>query len=75
MNGAGAAAIACARLFIAVGVRRENMIFCDSQGVVTTYRTDINEIKREFAPPAASPPSPKPYTTPTYSSAYPRPTC
>ena len=45
----GAAAIACARLFIAVGVRRENMIFCDSQGVVTTYRTDINEIKREFA--------------------------
>ena len=25
------------------------MIFCDSQGVVTTYRTDINEIKREFA--------------------------
>jgi len=37
------------RLFIAVGVRRENMIFCDSQGVVTTYRTDINEIKREFA--------------------------
>ena len=44
-----AAAIACARLFIAVGVRRENMIFCDSQGVVTTYRTDINEIKREFA--------------------------
>ena len=49
VNGAGAAAIACARLFIAVGVRRENMIFCDSQGVVTTYRTDINEIKREFA--------------------------
>ena len=32
-----------------MGVRRENMIFCDSQGVVTTYRTDINEIKREFA--------------------------
>lgn len=49
VNGAGAAAIACARLFIAVGVRRENMIFCDSQGVVTTYRTDINDIKREFA--------------------------
>lgn len=49
VNGAGAAAIACARLFIAVGVRRENMVFCDSRGVVTTYRTDINEIKREFA--------------------------
>ena len=46
VNGAGAAAIACARLFIAVGVRRENMVFCDSRGVVTTYRTDINEIKR-----------------------------
>ncbi len=25
------------------------MVFCDSRGVVTTYRTDINEIKREFA--------------------------
>ena len=30
-------------------LRRENMVFCDSRGVVTTYRTDINEIKREFA--------------------------
>ena len=42
VNGAGAAAIACARLFIAVGVRRENMIFCDSQGVVTTYLSLIH---------------------------------
>ena len=50
VNGAGAAAIACARLFIAVGVRRENMVFCDSQrrGHRPTARI-INEIKREFA--------------------------
>ena len=44
-----AAAFACARRFLSLGVRRENMVLCDSRGVVTTYRTDINEIKREFA--------------------------
>ncbi len=45
------------------------LIFCDSQGVVTTYRTDINEIKRNSPPPAASPPWPKRSAAPTYSSA------
>lgn len=49
VNGAGAAAIACARLFLAVGIRRENMVLCDSKGVVTAYRTDLNPLKREFA--------------------------
>lgn len=49
VNGAGAAAIACARLFLALGIRRENMVLCDSRGAVTTYRTDLNPLKREFA--------------------------
>ncbi len=49
INGAGAAAIACARLFLELGVRREQMVLCDSQGVVTTWREDINPLKREFA--------------------------
>lgn len=49
VNGAGAAAIACARLFLATGIRRENMILCDSRGVVTVHREDINPVKREFA--------------------------
>lgn len=49
VNGAGAAAIACARLFLALGIRRENMVLCDSRGAVTTYRTDLNPLKGEFA--------------------------
>ena len=48
-SGAGAAAIACARLFVELGIRRENMVLCDSQGAVTVYREDINPMKREFA--------------------------
>lgn len=49
VNGAGAAAIACARLFLRLGIRREHMVLCDSKGVVTAHRTDLNDQKREFA--------------------------
>ena len=49
VNGAGAAAIACARLFLGLGIRKENVVLCDSQGVVTVYREDINPMKRELA--------------------------
>ena len=49
VNGAGAAAISCTRLYIRLGVRRENVIMCDSKGVLRMDRTDINEQKREFA--------------------------
>ena len=48
-NGAGAAAIACARMFLALGARRDQVTMCDSRGVVTTRRTDLNPVKREFA--------------------------
>ncbi|MDE7119954.1 MAG: NADP-dependent malic enzyme, partial [Muribaculaceae bacterium] len=49
VNGAGAAAIACANLYVALGVRPENIIMCDSKGAITTRRTDLNERKRRFA--------------------------
>ena len=49
VNGAGAAAIACARLFRSLGVRRDRMVLCDSRGVVSTRRDDLNPLKREFA--------------------------
>ena len=49
VNGAGAAAIACTRLYIELGVRRENVVMCDSKGVISTHRTDLNSMKREFA--------------------------
>ena len=49
VNGAGAAAISCTRLYCAFGVRRENVIMLDSKGVITTDRDNLNEQKREFA--------------------------
>lgn len=49
VNGAGAAAIACARMFLTLGVARERIVLCDSRGVVTRYRDDLNPQKLEFA--------------------------
>lgn len=47
-SGAGAAAISCARLFVSLGVKAENIIMCDSKGVMNESRTDLNEQKKEF---------------------------
>ncbi len=48
-NGAGAAAIACANLQIALGVKKENLIMCDTKGVIYKGRTnDLNEYKMKF---------------------------
>jgi len=49
VNGAGAAAMACTNLYVALGLRRENIIMCDSKGVVTAGRSDLNPYKRLFA--------------------------
>lgn len=49
VNGAGAAAIACTRFLLTLGVKREHVVLCDSKGVVTESRTDLNPAKREFA--------------------------
>jgi malate dehydrogenase (oxaloacetate-decarboxylating)(NADP+) len=50
MNGAGAASISCAKIFIALGVLPEKMIMCDSKGVVYKGRTEgMNRYKQEFA--------------------------
>jgi len=49
VNGAGAAAIACVKLFLKLGLRSENITLCDSRGVVSTTRTDLNPMKRQFA--------------------------
>ncbi len=49
INGAGAAAISCAKLYLQLGVRHENVVMCDSKGVIRADRTDINAQKREFA--------------------------
>ncbi|MBD5303667.1 MAG: hypothetical protein K2G53_00120 [Muribaculaceae bacterium] len=49
INGAGSAAISCARLYLDLGVKRENIVMCDSKGVIREDRSDINPQKREFA--------------------------
>lgn len=49
VNGAGAASISCTKLYIMLGARKENIIMCDSQGVISTHRTDLNESKKFFA--------------------------
>jgi len=49
VNGAGAGAIACTQLYLALGVKKENIIMCDSKGVVHKDRTDINAYKQFFA--------------------------
>lgn len=49
VSGAGAAAIACAKLYCDLGAKREHIVMTDSKGVITTDRTDLSEMKREFA--------------------------
>lgn len=49
VNGAGAAAISCTRLYHKLGVKKENIVLCDSKGVVHAGRENLNETKKEFA--------------------------
>ncbi len=49
INGAGASAISCSKLYIAVGVKRENIVMLDSKGVINKVRTDLDESKKFFA--------------------------
>jgi malate dehydrogenase (oxaloacetate-decarboxylating)(NADP+) len=46
--GAGAAAISCSRLYVSLGVKRENIVMCDSKGVINKKRKDLNKYKQEF---------------------------
>lgn len=48
VNGAGAAAVSCTRLYIRLGVKPENVVMVDSRGVLNKERTDLNKIKQEF---------------------------
>jgi len=49
VNGAGAAAVSCTRLYLALGLKRENVIMCDSKGVIHKNREGLDAIKAEFA--------------------------
>jgi len=49
VNGAGAAAISCTKLYKSLGVKPENIIMCDSKGVIRQDRENLDVSKREFA--------------------------
>jgi malate dehydrogenase (oxaloacetate-decarboxylating)(NADP+) len=49
VNGAGAAAISCTKLYVALGARKENIVMLDSKGVITSDRTNLTEQKKLFA--------------------------
>lgn len=54
MNGAGAAGIACAKLLVTFGAKKENIFVCDTKGLIIDSRTDLNTQKKEFAQTGAA---------------------
>jgi malate dehydrogenase (oxaloacetate-decarboxylating)(NADP+) len=51
VNGAGAAAMACCKLYIALGAKHENFILLDKDGILHIDRDDINEERKKFSVP------------------------
>src|SRR5882672_4697651 len=48
VNGAGAAAISCSRLYLSLGLKKENLVMCDSKGVLHKSREGLEPNKAEF---------------------------
>lgn len=49
VNGAGAAAISCTKLYISLGAKKDHIVMCDSKGVIRSNRTNLTGNKLEFA--------------------------
>ena len=49
VNGAGASANSCTSIYLALGAKLENIVMCDSKGVINIKRPDLNEHKKRFA--------------------------
>jgi len=49
VNGAGAAAVSCSKMYLNLGVKKENLVMFDVNGLITPSRTDLGEIQMEFA--------------------------
>lgn len=49
VNGAGAAAVSCTLLYIRMGVKKENIVMCDSKGVIRQDRESLTPQKAQFA--------------------------
>ncbi len=48
-NGAGASAMSCAKIFLSLGVKKENLVMCDSKGVIRVDSPNLDESKQFFA--------------------------
>jgi malate dehydrogenase (oxaloacetate-decarboxylating)(NADP+) len=49
VNGAGAAAVSCTKMYLSLGVKKENLVMFDINGVLTPDRTDLDEMRLQFA--------------------------
>lgn len=49
VNGAGAAAVACTKLYLSLGAQKENIVMCDSKGVIRADRGNLDKTKAQFA--------------------------
>ncbi|PTQ99479.1 allosteric NADP-dependent malic enzyme [Mucilaginibacter yixingensis] len=49
VNGAGAAAVSCSKIYLSLGVKKENLVMFDINGVLTPDRTDLDEMRLQFA--------------------------
>lgn len=49
ISGAGAAAIACAKLYLSLGAKKKNIFMFDSKGLIHKNRKNLDKYKKEFA--------------------------
>lgn len=49
VSGAGSAALACANLYVLLGIRLENIVMFDKDGVLSSDRTDLSELQRKYS--------------------------
>lgn len=49
VNGAGASAMACINLYVALGAKKKNIVMCDSKGVIRKDRKELNKYKKQYA--------------------------
>ncbi len=49
VNGAGAAAVSCSKMYLSLGVKKENLVMFDINGLLSAARTDLDEMRQQFA--------------------------
>lgn len=49
VNGAGAAAVSCSKIYLSLGAKRENLVMFDINGLITPERTDLDDMRMQFA--------------------------